>query len=82
MNLTFKQLEALLFSARLRSFSAAALKLHTTQSAISKRVAELGESLCAQCAPPHRPRLGTDPGGQTFAAARGGLAAFAAPHRI
>lgn len=41
MNLTFKQLEAFYFSAKLRSFSAAAAKLHTTQSAVSKRVAEL-----------------------------------------
>ena len=41
MNLTFKQLEAFLFSVKLHSFSAAADKLHTTQSAISKRVAEL-----------------------------------------
>lgn len=41
MNLTFKQLEAFLFSVKLRSFSAAANKLHTTQSAISKRMAEL-----------------------------------------
>lgn len=45
MNFTFKQLEAFLFSARLQSFSAAAVKLHTTQSAISKRLAELEESL-------------------------------------
>lgn len=41
MNLTFKQLEAFLSSVKLHSFSAAAEKLHTTQSAISKRVAEL-----------------------------------------
>lgn len=47
MNMTFKQLEAYLFSVRLRSFSAAAEKLHTTQSAISKRVAELEEVLGA-----------------------------------
>lgn len=45
MNLTFKQLEAFLFSVKLRSFSAAADKLHTTQSAISKRVAELEATL-------------------------------------
>lgn len=45
MNLTFKQLDAFLFSARLQSFSAAAAKLHTTQSAISKRVAELEDAL-------------------------------------
>lgn len=41
MNLTFKQLEAFYFATTLTSFSAAALRLHTTQSAISKRVAEL-----------------------------------------
>jgi DNA-binding transcriptional LysR family regulator len=45
MNFTFKQLEAFLFSVKLQSFSAAAVKLHTTQSAISKRLAELEESL-------------------------------------
>jgi len=45
MNLTFKQLEAFYFSAKLQSFSGAAIKLHTTQSAISKRVAELEDSL-------------------------------------
>lgn len=45
INFTFKQLEAFLFSAKLQSFSAAAVKLHTTQSAISKRLAELEDSL-------------------------------------
>ncbi|WPG41320.1 LysR family transcriptional regulator [Variovorax sp. EBFNA2] len=45
MNFTFKQLEAFLFSVRLQSFSAAAVKLHTTQSAISKRLAELEVAL-------------------------------------
>ena len=45
MSLTFKQLEAFFFSAKLQSFSAAALKLHTTQSAMSKRVAELEATL-------------------------------------
>ena len=47
MNLTFKQLEAFFFSAKLQSFSAAAVKLHTTQSAISKRLAELEDVLGA-----------------------------------
>jgi DNA-binding transcriptional LysR family regulator len=47
MNLTFKQLEAFFFSAKLQSFSAAAVKLHTTQSAISKRLAELEDMLGA-----------------------------------
>ncbi|HSV36673.1 LysR family transcriptional regulator [Ramlibacter sp. WS9] len=39
--MTFKQLEALYWIAQLGGFSAAALKLHTTQSAVSKRVQEL-----------------------------------------
>jgi DNA-binding transcriptional LysR family regulator len=42
--MTFKQLEAIYWVARLGSFAQAATKLHTTQSAISKRVQEL-ESL-------------------------------------
>ena len=41
MNPTFKQLEAFYFSVRLGSFNAAAARLYTTQSAISKRVGEL-----------------------------------------
>jgi DNA-binding transcriptional LysR family regulator len=41
---TIKQLEALHWVARLGSFQAAANRLHTTQSAVSKRIAEL-ESL-------------------------------------
>ena len=39
--LTFKQLEAIYWVVRLGGFSPAAQKLHTTQSAISKRVQEL-----------------------------------------
>lgn len=39
--LTFKQLEALYWVGRLGGFAQAAHKLHTTQSAISKRVREL-----------------------------------------
>lgn len=39
--MTFKQLEALYWIAELGGFSQAALKLHTTQSAVSKRVQEL-----------------------------------------
>lgn len=39
--MTFKQLEALFWIAELGGFSQAALKLHTTQSAVSKRVQEL-----------------------------------------
>jgi DNA-binding transcriptional LysR family regulator len=41
MNPTFRQLETFLYSARLRSFNAAAVQMHTTQSAVSKRIAEL-----------------------------------------
>lgn len=41
MNPTLKQLEAFHWAVRLGSFQAAAIRLHTTQSAISKRIAEL-----------------------------------------
>ena len=39
--MTFKQLEAIFWVAKLGGFSAAAVHLHTTQSAISKRIQEL-----------------------------------------
>jgi len=39
--LTFKQIEALYWAVKLGTFSAAAEKLHTTQSAITKRIQEL-----------------------------------------
>ncbi|WP_442594008.1 LysR family transcriptional regulator [Parapusillimonas sp. JC17] len=39
--LTFKQIEALYWAVKLGTFSAAADKLHTTQSAITKRIQEL-----------------------------------------
>lgn len=39
--MTFKQLEAVYWVVKLGSFSAAAQRLHTTQSAVSKRVHEL-----------------------------------------
>lgn len=42
--MTFKQLEAIYWVARLGGFSAAASRLHTTQSAISKRIQELEDS--------------------------------------
>lgn len=42
---TIKQLEAFLSTARLGSFSSASESLHTTQSAVSKRVAELEAAL-------------------------------------
>ncbi len=41
MNPSLKQMEALHWVAQLGSFQAAATRLHTTQSAISKRIAEL-----------------------------------------
>src|SRR6218665_2015959 len=47
MNITFKQLEAFVYSAKLRSFSSAAVKLRATQSAISKRVAQLEQEFGA-----------------------------------
>lgn len=43
--LTFKQVEALYWVARSGSFAAAADRLHTTQSAVSKRIAELEDLL-------------------------------------
>jgi DNA-binding transcriptional LysR family regulator len=39
--LTFKQIEALYWTVKLGTFAAAAQKLHTTQSAITKRIQEL-----------------------------------------
>lgn len=39
--MTFKQLEAIYWVAQLGGFQAAATKLHTTQSAVSKRIQEL-----------------------------------------
>lgn len=45
MNTKIKQLEALYWAGRLGSFQAAANRLHTTQSAISKRIAELESTL-------------------------------------
>lgn len=42
--MTFKQLEAIYWVAQLGSFSAAAARLHTTQSAISRRIQELEAS--------------------------------------
>ncbi|MBP6019250.1 MAG: LysR family transcriptional regulator [Burkholderiaceae bacterium] len=42
--LTFKQIEALYWAVKLGTFSAAAEKLHTSQSAITKRIQELETS--------------------------------------
>lgn len=41
--MTFKQLEALFWIVQAGGFSQAAVRLHTTQSAVSKRVHELEE---------------------------------------
>lgn len=48
MNPNIKQLEALYWAGHLGSFQAAANRLHTTQSAISKRIAELESALGRQ----------------------------------
>jgi len=45
MNFTYRQLETFLHCARHRSFNAAAVQLHTTQSAVSKRIAEIEAQL-------------------------------------
>lgn len=45
MNVTYRQLETFAYSARLSSFNAAAAQLHTTQSAVSKRIAEMEAQL-------------------------------------
>jgi DNA-binding transcriptional LysR family regulator len=43
--ITLKQLEALYWCAKLQSFASAAHRLHTSQSAVSKRIAELEDVL-------------------------------------
>lgn len=48
MNFNIRQLEALYWAGSLGSFQAAANRLHTTQSAISKRIAELEDALGKQ----------------------------------
>jgi DNA-binding transcriptional LysR family regulator len=48
MNFNIRQLEALYWAGSLGSFQAAANRLHTTQSAISKRIAELEAALGKQ----------------------------------
>ena len=45
MNPNIKQLEAVFWAGRLGSFQAAANRLHTTQSAVSKRIGELESAL-------------------------------------
>jgi DNA-binding transcriptional LysR family regulator len=46
--MTLKQIEAFYWAANLGSFSIAALRLHVTQSSLSKRIVELEESVDAQ----------------------------------
>jgi len=46
--MTLKQIEAFYWAAKLGSFAIAAQRLHVTQSSLSKRVAELEESVGAQ----------------------------------
>ncbi len=46
---TLKQLEAFYWSSELGSFSASSRKLHTTQSAVAKRVGELEAFLARRC---------------------------------
>ena len=43
--ITLKQLEALYWCAKLQSFASAANRLHTSQSAISKRISELERAI-------------------------------------
>lgn len=70
MNANLKQLEALYWAGRLGSFQAAANRLHTTQSAISKRIAELEEALGRQLFDRTRRKAQLTPAGvQTSAAA-------------
>ena len=47
--LTFKQIEALYWTVRLGTFAASAQKLHTTQSAITKRIQELEADFISRC---------------------------------
>ena len=46
--MTLKQIEAFYWAANLGSFSIAALRLHVTQSSLSKRIVELEESVDVQ----------------------------------
>lgn len=69
--LTFKQLDAIYWIAELGSFSLAAKKLNTTQSAISKRIHELEESLGTPLFERHsRKATLTEKGEETFVLAK------------
>jgi DNA-binding transcriptional LysR family regulator len=64
MNTNIKQLEALYWAGRLGSFQAAANRLHTTQSAVSKRVAELEAGLGCKLFDRSRRRAQLTPAGE------------------
>lgn len=68
MNANLKQLEALYWAGRLGSFQAAANRLHTTQSAISKRIAELEDLLGRQLFDRSRRSAKLTPSGERVAA--------------
>ena len=68
MNVNIKQLEALYWAGRLGSFQAAANRLHTTQSAISKRIAELEEALGRQLFDRSRRNAQLTPAGERVSA--------------
>jgi DNA-binding transcriptional LysR family regulator len=67
--MNIKQLEALYWAGRLGSFQAAANRLHTTQSAISKRIAELEEVLGQQLFDRSRRNAQLTPGGERVSTA-------------
>lgn len=71
MNVNIKQLEALYWAGRLGSFQAAANRLHTTQSAISKRIAELEETLERQLFDRSRRNAQLTPAGERVSLAAG-----------
>jgi len=69
--LTFKQLDAVFWVAEMGGFSHAAKKLNTTQSAISKRISELEESLGIQLFERHtRKATLTEKGEEMFVLAK------------
>ena len=65
---SLKQLEALHWVARLGSFQAAANRLHTTQSAVSKRIAELEATFGRELFDRSRRAAQLTPAGQRLAA--------------
>ncbi|MGL1835099.1 LysR family transcriptional regulator [Rhodocyclaceae bacterium SMB388] len=69
MNVNIKQLEALYWADRLGTFQAAANRLHSTQSAISKRIAELEETLGQQLFDRSRRNAKLTPAGERVAKA-------------